>query len=264
MANLVTGASGPNLQDEFQYRDGVGFVSVRALARMLGVSHTSIVRDGAIGSEKLGKSLATTGFLPGAIAEWPAKGIPDAACAVIAEHFAFDARTPTVQARQFFKLTSAAGIRTWIREKCKGLDSKWIQARTDSKRIRHPFTQALQEHGCEGRDMAVITDNNNLLVTGKRAKQIVAARAPGTKASGRSLMTTCELSMTTVLEATQTAQIGLLKPRGGDQCLAVCSSAGMAVMELMTKPMENIFGLSPASPSSTNSSAYRVVTASDF
>ena len=234
------------LRDEFRFRDGVGYVAIRALARMLGVSDTSIMRGAAITSAKLSKSLAAAGFLPAAIAEWPQAGIPDAACAVIAHYFAYEARNTTEHAKAFVKATTAAGIRTWIREKCKGLDPQWAKARIDGKRVRHPFTQALQDHGCEGRDIANITDNNNLLATGKRAKQLVAERAPGSKCkvSGRQLMTTPELSMTAVLEATQTAQIGLLNPKGSDECLAVCGAAGMRVLELLSEPMKGV--LAPA------------------
>lgn len=254
------------LRDEFRYRDGVGYVAIRALARMLGVSHTSIVRGGAIASAELLKSLAATGISAGAMAKWPETGIPDKACAVIAHHFALEARNTTEQAQAFLKLTSAMGVRTWVLEQCQKLDPERAKARAEGKRFRHPFTQQLQEHGCEGRHMAAITDNNNVLATGKRAKQLVAERAPDTKRkiSGRHVMTTYELRVTAVLEATQTAQIEMLNPQGGNQCLAVCSAAGDAVMRLLTTPLANVVGLSPAQPLPANSSAYRVVAASDF
>ena len=250
------------LRDEFTYRDGVGYVATRALARVLGVAESSIRRGAALKTSKLARSLAAAGFSGAALAEWP-----DAACAVIAEYYAFDAQQTSDQARAFLKLTSAIGVRTWVREKCKGLDGDYVKARIESKRVRHPFTQTLQDHGCEGRDMAIITDNNNVLVTGKRAKEIVATRAPGAakKLSGRQLMSTAELVMTTVLEAAQTAQVKMLVPAGGNQCLAVCSATGTAVMQLMTQPL-NVLGVATVSraPSPVNSSAYRVVTAADF
>lgn len=254
------------LRDEFTFRDGVGYVAIRAFARMLGVAHTSLVRGGALKSAKLAKTLLAQGFSHGAQAEWAETGIPDAACAVIAEYFAFDAQQTSEQARNFLKLTSAMGVRAWVREKCQGLDQQWAKARLDGKRVRHPFTQALQDHGCQGPDMAVITDNNNVLATGRRAKQLVAERAPDAKKkiSGRQVMTTPELVVTAVLEAAQTAQLSLLNPQGGTQCLAVCSAVGSTVMELMTKPLANVQGLSPAIAPTVNSSAYRVVTAADF
>lgn len=251
------------LRDEFQYRDGVGYVAIRALARMLGIDESSIRKAAGRETSKLARSLAVTGFTAAGLEEWAEAGIPDAACAIIASYYAHDAQRTTEKARNFLKLTSAMGVRAWVREKCQGLDPQWSKARLDGKRVRHPFTQVLQDHGCEGRDMAVITDNNNVLVTGKRARQLVSSRAPGAgrKVSGRQLMTTQELNATAVLEATQTAQIGMLAPQGSNQCVAVCSAVGVEVMKLLTQPM-HVLGVS--SPHQVNSSAYQVVTASDF
>lgn len=256
-------AAGPDLQTEFQYRDGVGYVAIRALARMLGVSEAAIRQGAKQEGSKLAKSLAVHGICPAKIDLWKAQGIPDKACAIIASYYANDARNTTEKARDFLKLTSAMGVRSWVREKCQGLDGGWAKARLDGKRVRHPFTQALQDHGCEGKDMATITDNNNVLVTGKRARQLVASRAPDAKAriSGRQLMTAQELNATAVLEATQTAQITMLKPEGSNQCVAVCSAVGIEVMKLLTQPMQ-VLGINSAHQ--VNASAYRVVTASDF
>lgn len=236
------------LRDEFRFKDGVGYVAIRALARMLDVPESSLRDAARRETSKLARSLAASGFDGARISDWGETGVPDAACAVIAHYYAFDAQKTSKQARAFLKLTSAMGVRGWVRDKCQGLDERWAKARIDGKRVRHPFTQALQDHGCEGPDIANITDNNNLLATGKRAKQLKAERAPDSKGkvSGRQLMTTAELSMTAVLEATQTAQIGLLAPSGPNECLAVCSAAGMKVLQLLSEPMQGVLKPSPA------------------
>lgn len=227
--------AGPDLQAEFTYRDGVGYVFIRALARMLGIEHTSIMRGGAIASAKLAKSLAAHGFLPGAISKWPADGIPDGACAVIAEYFANDARNTTEKARDFLKLTSAMGVRTWVREKCFGLEAERCRARLEGKPARHALVDELHVRGCDGPAIANITDNNNVIATGERAAQL-KKRRPGLR-TGRDGMTAEELEMTRALEAAERSQLRMHNASGANQCTAICSATAMSLQELFTMPL---------------------------
>lgn len=236
------------LRDEFQLRNGVGHVAIRALSRLLGVAHTSIVRGGAIASSELGRSLAAIGFSAGAIGEWPETGVPDKACAVIAEHFAHNARNTTQQARDFLKLTSAMGVRAWIKSKCQGFDPAHQRLIPIAKQARKDFTQVLQDHGCDRDHFITITDNNNVLITGKRAYQLKKERAPevNPKAiSGRTLMTFQEREQTMALEVMEKAQVAMHNPSSGNDCISICSATAAAFKRLLTEPLEGALPCQP-------------------
>jgi hypothetical protein len=106
---------------------GRGFISRRGLAKLLGISHTSILPDRM--SKKLSKALEI--FKNGVIIEGGklanpesikdtalskngAIWIPDVEIPIYAQHFAYIARSKSLQAAEFINAFAAVGIRKWI------------------------------------------------------------------------------------------------------------------------------------------------------
>lgn len=106
---------------------GRGFISKRGLAKLLGVSHTSILPDRM--SKKLSKALEI--FKSGVIikegksanpdtvwdttlSESGAMWVPDVEIPIYAQHFAYIARSKSLQAAEVIKAFAAVGIRKWI------------------------------------------------------------------------------------------------------------------------------------------------------
>lgn len=99
--------------------NGRGFASLRATARLAGISHTRIIRGGAYTGNSVGKMLAAHGIDPGALIE---NGVPDFVVALIVEHYAFDdedsnepPRSNTT-ARLTYRAFAAIGIRAWMQD----------------------------------------------------------------------------------------------------------------------------------------------------
>lgn len=101
------------IKSEFEVKGkGVGYVSIRGAARIVGVTHTSLVRDGVFSNQKLSEKLEGFGFDAAAFVK---DGIPDAALAIIVEYFAFDAgKNCTSEAKACQRAFAAIGIRKWI------------------------------------------------------------------------------------------------------------------------------------------------------
>lgn len=100
--------------------EGKGKASIRAVARLVNVEHSSISRtldSGVLKPNKLAESLIEQGFEGGVLAEWKTNGIPDIAIASIAHYYAYEAgRYCTSQAKLVCKAFTAIGIRAWMQQ----------------------------------------------------------------------------------------------------------------------------------------------------
>jgi hypothetical protein len=86
-----------------------GFLSLRAVAAMCGVEHTSIIRSGAFASTTLAKKLEAHGFEAGALAE---NGFPPAAVWLTIEYFAYDSKAEAPVAKVIARTFGAVGVKT--------------------------------------------------------------------------------------------------------------------------------------------------------
>lgn len=100
--------------------DGKGKASIRAVARLVDVSHVAILKalgGGNLGSSKLAQGLIEQGFEGGNQSTWKTDGIPDIAIAAIAHYYAYEAgRYCTSQAKLVCKAFTAIGIRAWMQQ----------------------------------------------------------------------------------------------------------------------------------------------------
>ena len=101
--------------------DGHGKASIRATARLAGVSDMAIIKaleSANLEPSKLSKILMDYGFDATNQKQWRTNGIPDTAIAIILEYYAFDAgRYSTKQARLVCRSFNTIGIRAWIQDK---------------------------------------------------------------------------------------------------------------------------------------------------
>jgi hypothetical protein len=84
-----------------------GNLSIRGVARCCTVAHTSIIRDGAFKSEKLGKVLVAQGFKAGALLK---DGFPPQAVWLCIEYFAYESNAKAPMAKQLARTFGAIGI----------------------------------------------------------------------------------------------------------------------------------------------------------
>lgn len=101
--------------------DGRGKASIRATARLAGVSDMAIIKaleSANLEPSKLSKTLIEEGFDATKQNFWRTNGIPDIAIAIILEYYAYDAgRYCTKQARLVCRSFNTIGIRAWIQDK---------------------------------------------------------------------------------------------------------------------------------------------------
>ncbi|BDA71790.1 hypothetical protein CAL7716_059560 [Calothrix sp. PCC 7716] len=99
---------------------GRGKATIRATARLAGVSHVALIKafsGGNGASSNLAKKLMEHGFSGGNLISFSTEGIPDIAIAIILEYYAHDAgRYCTKLARLVCKAFTANGIRKWMQE----------------------------------------------------------------------------------------------------------------------------------------------------
>jgi hypothetical protein len=107
--------------------DGKATISIKGLAKMLGVADTSIIRGAAIQGKKLSETLARHGIDPSAFSR---EGIPDIAVALIASHFAYKANKKSKQAEAVCESFMAIGVRAWIKNVLKGQEDAALVARS--------------------------------------------------------------------------------------------------------------------------------------
>lgn len=100
--------------------EGKGKASIRAVARLVDVEHSSILRmldSGVLNPTKLAEVLAEQGFEGGVLSTWKTNGIPDIAIATIAHYYAYEAgRYCTSQAKLVCKAFTAIGVRAWMQQ----------------------------------------------------------------------------------------------------------------------------------------------------
>ena len=95
--------------------DGSTTTSIRGAARLIGVPHNSLLyqlNGGRKQPSKLYQKLTEHGFEPGQFSQ----GLSEIALTLIIEHYSFDARKCTSQARQVYRAFAAVGIRAWLYE----------------------------------------------------------------------------------------------------------------------------------------------------
>jgi hypothetical protein len=95
--NLIANEAMPN-----------GHLSIRGVARMADVQHTSIVRDGAWSNEKLAQALVPQGFQAGALVE---SGFPPVAVILVLEYFAYESKAKAPGAKALMRAFGAFGLK---------------------------------------------------------------------------------------------------------------------------------------------------------
>jgi hypothetical protein len=94
---------------------GKGFVSLRGIARMCGLSMQSFRQGGSIFNQNIDEMLTGKGFEGDSILT--PKGIPDTIATLVIEYYAFDAgKRCTEQARNLFRAIANIGLREVIRK----------------------------------------------------------------------------------------------------------------------------------------------------
>lgn len=111
------------LKKEFKVdADGKTSSSISGLARMFLVSQPRLSRhfSDALEPSNLAKTLMEQGFDADALQSWADTGVPDTAIPTIAQYYAFDAKQVSEEsrnaARNFIRVTSAIGVRTWFQQ----------------------------------------------------------------------------------------------------------------------------------------------------
>ena len=81
-------------------------LSIRGLARLCGVPHTSLIRGSAVGTAALAEKLLEHGFEATDLSE---NGFNSVASWLVIEYFAFNARIPTTEAKQTAGILGSLG-----------------------------------------------------------------------------------------------------------------------------------------------------------
>lgn len=90
-----------------------GNLSIRGVARCCSTAHTSIIRDGAFASGKLGQILMESGFDAGALAE---DGFPPQAVWLCIEYFAYESKAKAPMAKQLARTFGSIGVTTTLEQ----------------------------------------------------------------------------------------------------------------------------------------------------
>lgn len=106
------------------FKDGVGFMSARALARFCGVDHTSILnwskKGGDLASTKVGQLLVSRGFQGGDLFRkvifdgQEINAYPEIVCMVFLEYYAFEAQVRSEKALKMFRDLAGVTLRQFI------------------------------------------------------------------------------------------------------------------------------------------------------
>lgn len=84
-----------------------GNLSIRGVARCCDVPHTSLIRGGALKSNKLSETLSSKGFHAGALTE---NGFPPQAVWLCIEYFAYESQAEAPMAKQLARTFGAIGV----------------------------------------------------------------------------------------------------------------------------------------------------------
>ena len=98
LLSLIKGEAMPN-----------GNLSIRGVARMADVQHTSIIRDGAFNTQKLAEMLTQQGFDAVALLS---DGFPPLAVILTLEYFAYESKAKAPGAKALMRLFGAYGLKT--------------------------------------------------------------------------------------------------------------------------------------------------------
>lgn len=112
LLSLIEGEAMPN-----------GNLSIRGVARMADVQHTSIIRDGAFSTQKLTEMLTQQGFDAGALLS---DGFPPLAVILTLEYFAYESKAKAPGAKALMRLFGAYGLKT-VLEGLKGRPSSEVK-----------------------------------------------------------------------------------------------------------------------------------------
>lgn len=82
-------------------------LSVRGLARLCGIQHTSIIRDGAFNNKSIAQSLIQNGFDAGALVE---NGFDAQATWLVIEYFAYESKAKAISAKRLARTFGAMGV----------------------------------------------------------------------------------------------------------------------------------------------------------
>jgi hypothetical protein len=129
------------IQEEIQIDDfGRGKASIRATARLAGVSHVALIKafeGGNLNPSGLAVKLILNGFESGNLQLFATDGIPDIAISIILEYYAFDAgRYCNEQAKNAYKAFATIGIRTWM-QRLKGWQELNFQPNSQPKEAKN-------------------------------------------------------------------------------------------------------------------------------
>jgi hypothetical protein len=90
-----------------------GNLSIRGVARCCGVENTSIIRDGAFNSGRMGQTLVANGFEADALRDG---GFPPQAVWLCIEYYAFESRAKAPMAKQIARTFGAIGVMATLKE----------------------------------------------------------------------------------------------------------------------------------------------------
>ena len=93
-----------------------GNLSIRGVARCCDVPHTSLIRGGALKSNKLGETLSSKGFHAGALTE---NGFPPQAVWLCSEYFAYVSQAEAPMAKQLARTFGAIGVLETLKQLTK-------------------------------------------------------------------------------------------------------------------------------------------------
>jgi hypothetical protein len=90
-----------------------GNLSIRGVARCCGVENTSIIRDGAFNSDRMGQTLVANGFEADALRD---EGFSAQAVWLCIEYYAFESRAKAPMAKQIARTFGAIGVMATLKE----------------------------------------------------------------------------------------------------------------------------------------------------
>ena len=93
-----------------------GNLSIRGVARCCDVPHTSLIRGGALKSNKLSETLSSKGFHAGALTE---NGFPPQAVWLCIEYFAYESQADAPMAKQLARTFGAIGVLETLKQLTK-------------------------------------------------------------------------------------------------------------------------------------------------
>lgn len=156
-------------------------LSIRGVAEICGVAHTSIFRGGAFANQKLGESLISQGFQAGALLE---KGFNAQATWLVIEYFAYESKAKALGAKQLARSFGALGIYQIFEElsypkpmfqpkKRDAID--YIEAGEKLEKLSNPMLRSILEQRLmedAGANLHKLPQNSRQCILTVRAKEL--------------------------------------------------------------------------------------------